>query len=473
MKSMHGFQRVVAFVSVLQTAGQFSSLLTAKMPTLVLQIYDVMDIFLGDYDIVKVDCLGHKPPFAVKFLGNIVYNFLIGAFMSFGTVLVGQVRQRIDSARREHWREFYADRFRCTLTVWAQLTYVNLTRRAFEAMYCVPRGDGTFHLEHFPTQRCFTGVHIALLLIASLTVCLMTLGWPLLYTRFLRSKTEATLCEDERFRHRHPHIVLLKPTRRLFFLWSYASGVCLAIAEVFAATHPESRVAIGGTAIFAHIAAVFRLSPHVVSRDDWVLISYEFPMLMLLGIGAAAELGTVSDRTLTILSLFTLALLAGCVVFHLGDLVYHVVRDEAKDNMLSDLGGCKKVDDDSTYSDSGSSESDDDSPSSLDEATISVKVERYGERDADGSDQPGVESDRANDDGAIVKPEGVPADDGPVNEEETVGFLASIWNMLPILSARAVFTRAPEPDVETEAEPEAEPKAEQEMEPLTSPDESA
>jgi hypothetical protein len=403
LNSMHDFQRVVAFVCVLQTAGQFSSLLTAQMPTLVLQIYDVMDIFLGDYDIVKVDCLGHKPPFAAKFFGNIVYSFLIGAFMSFGTMAVGQVRHRVDSVRREHWREFYADRFRCTLTVWAQLTYVNLTRRAFEALYCVPRGDGTYHLERYPAERCFAGVHIALLLIAVLTVCLMTIGWPFLYTRFLRSKDEATLCDDERFRHRHPHIVLLKPERRLFFLGAYGSGVTLAVAEVFAATSAEARVAIGGTAIFAHIAAVFRLSPHVIPRDDWVLMSYEFPMLMLLGIGAAAELGSVSDRNLTILSMVTLALLAGCIIFHLGDLVYHIFKRDNKDNDSVDIGNGDGTE--------------------LDDAAIAVTVE-----------QPSDEVDDDDD----AKPGDVPAsgENGEAGEEEEGGLLAALWNMFPILSAR-------------------------------------
>jgi hypothetical protein len=276
-------------------------------------------------------------------------------------------------------------------------------------MYCVPRGDGTFHLERYPSERCFAGVHIALLLISILTVCLMTLGWPFLYTRFLRSKDEATLCDDERFRHRHPHIVLLKPERRLFFLGSYGSGIALAVAEIFTSTSAETRVAIGGTAIFVHIAAVFRLSPHVVPRDDWVLISYEFPMLMLLGIGAAAELGTVTDRTLTILSLLTLALLAGCIVFHLGDLVYHVIKDEKK-------GAGDDVE---------SIESD----TELDEAAISVNVE-----------QPGGEPDEDDADKITNAP--ADAEITPPDEEEDVGFLASIWNMLPILSARSVLPQA-------------------------------
>jgi hypothetical protein len=369
----------------------------------VLQIYDVMDIFLGDYEIFKVDCFGHSPPFAARFIGNLIYNFLIGAFMSFGSVAVGYIRRQISKSRAEELREFYADRFRCTLTVWAQLTYVNLTRRAFEALYCVPRGDGSHHLEPYPAEKCFVGTHFALLAMAILTVCLMTLGWPLMYTRFLRSQDEATLCDDERFRHRHPHIVLLKPERRLFFLGAYGSGVTLAVAEVFAATSAEARVAIGGTAIFAHIAAVFRLSPHVIPRDDWVLMSYEFPMLMLLGIGAAAELGSVSDRNLTILSMVTLALLAGCIIFHLGDLVYHIFKRDNKDNDSVDIGNGDGTE--------------------LDDAAIAVTVE-----------QPSDEVDDDDD----AKPGDGPAsgENGEAGEEEEGGLLAALWNMFPILSAR-------------------------------------
>jgi hypothetical protein len=454
LKSMHDFQRVVAFVSVLQTAGQFTALLTSKMPQFVLQIYDVMDIFLGDYEIFKADCLGHTPTFATKYLSNIVYNFLIGAFMSFGTIVVGLVWQRIASQRRAHIQEFYSDRFRCTITVWAQLIYVNLTRRAFEAVYCTPRPDGTYYLQHFPAVQCFTGMHILFFSLSLLLLVGLTIGWPLWYTWFLWNKSEATLCSP-RFQHRWgTHFVLLKPERRVFFLSTYVMGICLAIAEVFASTSTETRVAIGGTAIFVHIAAVFRLGPHIVPRDDWVLMSYEFPMLMLLGIGAAAELGTVSEETLTIVSLITLALLAGCILFHFGDLLYHVFRrstnmDDAVSAVVDEGSELDVISVTVCGSDPGKDSSE---SSAGNDPTQDLKLTEEDKISADvmeGSRHTETEKTTSVDvfeKMEVVNPQ-PREDDSQVaaieqGPEEEVGLLMSLWNMLPIFSARATLPQS-------------------------------
>ena len=146
----------------------------------------------------------------------------------------------------------------------------------------------------------------------------------------------------------------------------------------------------------------FRISPHIVPRDDWVLMSYEVPMLMLLGIGAAAELGTVEEDTLLALSMLTLALLAGCIVFHLGDLVYHVWKKEEQDS--GDESGSELPD----------------KPEELDDVAVDVEGE-----DADGD--------------TLSSEAGV--------EEDEPGFFAKVWDIFPALSARSLMGGSGEDEV--------------------------
>lgn len=56
-KVTENYQRVVEFVVMLQSIGQFGTLLSATLPRSALWVFDALKIFMGDYSVHRPECI--------------------------------------------------------------------------------------------------------------------------------------------------------------------------------------------------------------------------------------------------------------------------------------------------------------------------------------------------------------------------------------------------------------------------------
>jgi hypothetical protein len=329
-RSSENYQRVVTFISVLQTAGLFSGVLSSDLPAWMLFTYSTFAIFLGDYSIVRSDCLGRRPTFAVSFGLQVAYSFSIGLVTMLACMVVGAIRVamvRGDPERHAGMRQFYKDRtFRC-ITVWIQLAYVNLTRRAFEAVNCIPLGNGQLVLAAAPEERCFVGTHIPLFVAGVVLLLTVTIGWPALYTFKIRDQSEDTLTQDPIFDHRWgTHLILLLPSRRFFFIAIYVMMASMAAAEAFTAdAAPIVRSIISFSGIGIVILGVILVKPHRSKKDDVLMLMYAAPIMMLIAVSTAKELGNIEPAAEKWTIVSALSVLGICIIINFADMIYYAM----------------------------------------------------------------------------------------------------------------------------------------------------
>jgi hypothetical protein len=335
-RSNENLQRVVDVVIVLQSASGFVSLMSDKFPRWIVEIYDFLFIFMGTFDIFKTDCYGNsKSTFGAQFVAQLVYGVAIGVLMVIGVPLVGLLRSAMsknadDQERKTFVRQYTYDRCIRCFSTWCQIIYMNWTRRALEVVYCVSHPDGTTRLASFPAVHCFKGFHTIAFAIACAILLGLTIGWPLLYSIFVvRGRSTEELYGEPRVMHRWGNgYILLKPSQRYFFLNFYFTATCVSTAYVVFADNAIARLCLAGGAIVIEVFSIFRSSPHAKGRDDYVQLSYDIPMAMLVAVTSAVEMGTVSATTTYILALVALAMISFCFLFHFGDLIMHLIRAE-------------------------------------------------------------------------------------------------------------------------------------------------
>jgi outer membrane protein assembly factor BamB len=330
-------QRVVDVVVVLQSAGGFATLMSPKFPNWIVAIYDVFYIFMGNYDIFKADCFGNSTSsFGVRFVSQLVYAVAIGLVLVIGVPLVGLLRRALsrnadDEERKTFVKQYTYDRTVRCFSTWCQIVFMNLTRRALEAMYCQSFPDGTLRLVAYPSVICFKGFHTIAFALSAAIVLALTIGWPVLYAVFvIKGRSTEELYGDPRVMHRWGNgYILLKPSKRYFYLCFYFTATCVSVAYVFFAASPIVRLCLAGGAIVVEVLLIFRSSPHAHGRDDYVQLAYDIPMAMLVSVTSAVEMGSLNDSTIYILSLVALGMITLCFLFHFGDLMMHVVASEA------------------------------------------------------------------------------------------------------------------------------------------------
>jgi hypothetical protein len=106
-------------------------------------------------------------------------------------------------------------------------------------------------------------------------------------------------------------------------------STCVSAAYVFFADSPIARLCLAGGAILVEVVIIFRSSPHARGRDDYVQLSYDIPMAMLVAVTSAVEMGSLNETTIYILSLVALGMISICFLFHAGDLALYLIRGEA------------------------------------------------------------------------------------------------------------------------------------------------
>jgi hypothetical protein len=335
-RSSENLQRVVDVVIVLQSASGFASLMTPKFPNWIVAIYDVLFIFMGNWDVFKASCYGDDVElFGARFVSQLVYTVAIGAVLVIGVPVVGLVRRAMvsggDTERRKFIGKYTYDRTVRCFSTWCQIAFMNLTRRALETVYCVSLGDGTLRVAAFPSVKCFAGFHIIAFAISCVILLSMTIGWPLLYSLLVvRGRSTEELYGEPRIMHRWGNgYMLFKPSHRYFYMVFYFSATCVSAAYVFFAGNAIARLCLAGGAIVVEVAIIFRSSPHARGRDDYVQLSYDIPMAMLVAVTSAVEMGSLSDQTIYILSLVALGMITICFLFHAGDLALYLIRGEA------------------------------------------------------------------------------------------------------------------------------------------------
>jgi hypothetical protein len=291
---------------------------------------------MGSYDVFKASCFGDDAElFGPRFVSQLVYMAAIGAVLVIGVPVVGLVRRAMVSGGDEERRRFISDytydrTVRCFST-WCQIAFMNLTRRALEAVYCVPLGDGTLRVAAFPSVECFAGFHIIAFAISCAILLSMTIGWPLLYSLLVvRGRSIEELYGEPRVMHRWGNgYMLFKPSQRYFYLCFYFTATCVSAAYVLFAGNAIARLCLAGGAILFEVAIIVRGTPHARARDDYVQLSYDIPMAMLVAVTSAVEMGSLNETTIYILSLVALGMITICFLFHAGDLALYLIAAAA------------------------------------------------------------------------------------------------------------------------------------------------
>jgi hypothetical protein len=194
----------------------------------------------------------------------------------------------------------------------------------FSAFMCT-RQAGRLVVKSSPSTVCFTGGHAFVFTMCLLILLTIGLMWPALYTYKLRITSVEELCEP-RFRHRWgAHFVLMRSGWRMYtYLVSYMSMFSVSAAFIFFEGQPILRLSTAGVVILGHVVLLLFFRPHKERRDDFMMVSFELSMLLLVSIGAGAELGSLRGNALKALSIITLVLLAICVMANLLDLLWHL-----------------------------------------------------------------------------------------------------------------------------------------------------
>ncbi len=205
----------------------------------------------------------------------------------------------------------------------------NITRKAFEALFCVKRSSpeatrGEWFIVAYPEERCFAGGHVAVVIFALILLGTITLAWPGFYAwRVLALRSHDQL-KDPRLMHRWGvHVKVVKPSRLLFFLIIYVRVAVLASVEVFARANDTLIVVVVVlcAAVVLLLLGVLRPFKRVTAVP--AMATKELTAITMILVNSAVRTGRITNRSsigTALISTFILALLS--IVASTVDIIY-------------------------------------------------------------------------------------------------------------------------------------------------------
>jgi hypothetical protein len=173
-----------------------------------------------------------------------------------------------------------------------------------------------------PSQQCYTSGHAVLTVLSLCILGGLTLGWPLWYAKWVHGKTvEERKQLSEKW---GIHYEMLKPEKWFFFLGAYLEITIVAFAEVMGHANPEAKFGLAAIVISAQVIAALRLKPNLKSKDDWIFLSIELPLLFLMCINYASTTGAMSQGLVHGLTWLDISLVFVCFLIHIWDVIFHL-----------------------------------------------------------------------------------------------------------------------------------------------------
>ena len=229
---------VIGGLSSLQLLGGVGQVATFDLPPFLREAYSYLSLLTLDYSFLRSECSTLPSTFLDKYLSNL----LVAAVVLGSVVMLTLLASVLVPAKRDFFRRRLVRGLLISLT----LFYLTVTTRAFEMVFCVPRGDVN-RLNADTTIVCNEGQHASLVYIAYVSLGLVTVAFPLSigYIVFMQHGKEL----DERhsdFKAMFGYYYeACYPHKRLYGMVQFVLHLSLAVSRAFFSTFSLLRMLIG------------------------------------------------------------------------------------------------------------------------------------------------------------------------------------------------------------------------------------
>lgn len=291
---------VVMTVRALQQIGGIGQSASAKLPHWLLEVYNVLHLFSGDYSFLKPDCI--KPaPFFATFFYSLVYNFLIFVPVFVALPLARAVSVFRARSKKNHMvyvepenpeneekrpedeeeraarilatSKYWKDRFIRCVFIWLTTIYLSVTALCFEAISCQRSNDGYFYMITRPENRCYVDTwHRILCLVATIILLGFTMGYPIsVFVWLIRKRNKDRLHKEERFMERFNFFYeFYSPQNPLFWVMEYPIACVVAAGKSYLKPNINYQMSISVAVFGAKFLYILAVRPFIDTATDCI-----------------------------------------------------------------------------------------------------------------------------------------------------------------------------------------------------------
>lgn len=199
LRNRIGLSYIFLAVKSLQSIAGVGSMASNNMPRWIVQTYEFLHLFSGDYSFVKAEC-GKALPYTVTYFAGLAYTVALTTPLLLLITVMAAVTS--DATKKI----FFLDRRTRCVQIALIFWYLPMTTSSLATLSCVPNSDGSqFFMTTHPNERCYVSEKTAAMAVSILVIIGLTVLFPILTMVHLRRMARAgreRLVEDDRIRAR-------------------------------------------------------------------------------------------------------------------------------------------------------------------------------------------------------------------------------------------------------------------------------